>query len=171
MTFFLFKAFRRGQSLFNSPILSPFYLPRLEFKHNFSCAVWVAVPTQIKMLALNLDNFFVLASLLCLLLLLHVVQSYLRNPLRKIPAAHPLSHFASLWIYSIRWREIENQALKTAHDKFGPIVCLGPQEISINCIQGGLREVYAGGFDKVSCKDGYNWYSFFANFDGYVCSI
>ncbi len=120
------------------------------------------------MLAVTLTNSVFLIILLGVLVLLQVVQRYLCNPLRKIPAAHPLAHFTSLWIHSIRWRHIENAILKKAHDRFGPIVCLGPNEISINCVQGGLREVYAGGFEKVNSRDGYNWYAFFANFDGYV---
>jgi hypothetical protein len=101
-----------------------------------------------------------------LLLFVHVLVSYIRNPLRKIPAVHPLAHFTSLWIPFIRWRSIENATLKEAHDRLGPIVCLGPNEISVNCIKGGIRDVYAGGFEKVNAKDGYNWYAFFTNYGG-----
>jgi hypothetical protein len=105
--------------------------------------------------------------LLPVLLLSHVVYKFVRNPLRKIPAAHPFAHFTSLWIDSVRWRSVENAMLKEAHDRLGPIVCLGPNEISVNCVQGGIREVYAGGFEKKStAKGGYNWYSFFANYGG-----
>ncbi|KAL8687113.1 MAG: hypothetical protein Q9218_006625 [Villophora microphyllina] len=35
-----------------------------------------------------------------------------------------------------------------AHLRYGPIVRLGPKEVSINCVDGGLRTVYAGGFEK-----------------------
>jgi cytochrome P450 len=97
-------------------------------------------------------------------LLLQAVVSYITNPVRKIPAAHPLAPFTSLWISSIRWRRIENATLKDAHDRLGPIVCLGPEEISVNCVKGGIRDVYAGGFEKHDTKSGYNWYSFFTNF-------
>ncbi|KAH4175721.1 hypothetical protein HBH43_066050 [Parastagonospora nodorum] len=107
-----------------------------------------------------------LVVLLPFLLLGHVIYNFLRNPLRKIPAAHPLSHFTSIWIHSIRWRSVENATLKEAHDRLGPIVCLGPNEISVNCVKGGIREVYAGGFEKESSNGGYNWYSFFANYGG-----
>ena len=101
------------------------------------------------------------------LLLLQYGVSYMSNPLRKIPAAHPLAPFTSLWMSSIRWRKIENATLKEAHDRLGPIVCLGPKEISVNCVKGGVRDVYAGGFEKRDAKSGYNWYGFFTNF-GYV---
>lgn len=108
-----------------------------------------------------------LALLAPLAFLLQLIVTYLRNPLRKIPAAHPLAPFTSLWISSIRWRKIENATLKAAHDRLGPIVCLGPEEISVNCVKGGIRDVYAGGFEKRDAVSGYNWYGFFTNY-GYV---
>ncbi|RMZ73789.1 cytochrome p450 monooxygenase [Pyrenophora seminiperda CCB06] len=94
--------------------------------------------------------------------------SYLRSnkSLRQIPAAHPLAHFTALWMHAVRWRGEENATLKAAHDRLGPIVCLGPREISVNCVQGGIRAIYAGGFEKVCARDGYNWYSFFSNYRG-----
>lgn len=109
----------------------------------------------------------VLVGLAVVFLLGHVIVKYLRNPLRRIPAAHPLAHFTSLWIHAIRWRATENATLKAAHDRLGPIVCLGPNEVSVNCVQGGIRDVYAGGFEKRSCRaNGYNWYAFFVNYGG-----
>ncbi|KAF1944798.1 cytochrome P450 [Clathrospora elynae] len=107
-----------------------------------------------------------IAALVPVLLVAQILVTYLRNPLRKIPAAHPLAHFTSLWAHSIRWRSIENATLKEAHDRLGPIICLGPNEVSVNCVKGGIRDVYAGGFEKGNAKDGYNWYAFFANYGG-----
>jgi len=108
-----------------------------------------------------------LAALVPFLLLSHVIYRYVRNPLRRIPAAHPLAHFTSLWIASVRWRSIENATLKAAHGRLGPIICLGPEEISVNCVKGGIREIYAGGFEKSRPGiGGYNWYSFFFNYGG-----
>jgi hypothetical protein len=102
-----------------------------------------------------------------LLLFSHVLYAYVCNPLRKMPAAHPLAHFTSLWILSIRWRSIENATLKEAHNRLGPIICLGPNEVSVNCVKGGVREVYVGGFEKESSsRGGYNWYAFFSNYGG-----
>lgn len=123
-------------------------------------------PSCITMLALSPST---LAVVLPILLIAHLIYKYIQNPLRKIPAAHPLAHFTSLWIDSVRWRSIENATLKAAHAHLGPIICLGPSEISVNCVKGGIREVYAGGFEKGNGK--YNWYGFFANYGGYVVSL
>lgn len=117
-----------------------------------------------------MTGFFAMLSLGSLILLLpflallHFVVAYLGNPVRKIPAAHRFAPFTSLWMASVRWRKIENATLKDAHDRLGPVVCLGPGEISVNCVQGGIRDVYAGGFEKKDAKSGYNWYGFFNNF-------
>ncbi|PGG99521.1 unspecific monooxygenase [Blastomyces parvus] len=46
-----------------------------------------------------------------------------------------------------------NRTIHEAHQKYGPIVRLGPSEISINCVDGGIRTVYSGGFEK------HAWYS------------
>ncbi|KAL5396666.1 hypothetical protein PMIN03_012949 [Paraphaeosphaeria minitans] len=86
------------------------------------------------------------------------------NPLRKIPAAHPLAHFTSLWINHVRWRSVENATLQRAHRELGPVVRLGPNEVSVNCVKGGIREIYAGGFEKANLNGTFNWYAFFTNF-------
>lgn len=109
-------------------------------------------------------DFTTLLLLAPLGLLLQVLGSYALNPVRRMPAAHPLAPFTGLWIAWVRWRKIENATLKEAHDRLGPVVCLGPQEISVNCVKGGIRDVYAGGFEKRDAKSGYNWYGFFTNF-------
>lgn len=55
--------------------------------------------------------------------------------------------------------------LRGAHARLGPVVCLGPREVSVNCVEGGVRVVYGGGFEKGSGRGG-NWYGFFANYQG-----
>ncbi|KAF1911220.1 cytochrome P450 [Ampelomyces quisqualis] len=70
-------------------------------------------------------------------------------------------------MHSVRWRAVENATLRDAHARLGPIICLGPEEVSVNCVRGGIREVYAGGFEKASsARGGYNWYAFFSNYRG-----
>jgi unspecific monooxygenase len=57
-----------------------------------------------------------------------------------------------------RYREEDVHAIYAAHKKHGPIVRLGPNELSVNCIDGGLRSVYAGNFEKAP------WYQIFMNY-------
>lgn len=60
-----------------------------------------------------------------------------------------------LWI---RFRNVENDIVFQAHKKHGPVVRLGPNEVSINCVDDGIKTVYGKGFEKTP------YYSFFANF-------
>ncbi|KAF2020745.1 cytochrome P450 [Aaosphaeria arxii CBS 175.79] len=106
-----------------------------------------------------------LVLLFPVLLLIHTLTTYLLNPLRRVPPAHPLAPFTRLWILSVRWRGIENATLKAAHARLGPVVCLSPAEVSVNCVVGGIREVYGGGMEKGN-GSGYCWYGFFANYGG-----
>lgn len=117
------------------------------------------------MLALQLTPT-ILGIVVPIILLLQLSVTYLRNPLRKIPAAHPLAPFTALWIHYVRWCSAENTTLKAAHDRLGPVICLGPNEVSVNCVKGGVRDVYAGGFEKGETNGTFNWYGFFANYDG-----
>jgi hypothetical protein len=86
------------------------------------------------------------------------------SPVAKIPPAHPIARFTSAWIFWIRYKRREVQTIHQAHQKLGPIIRLGPEEISVNCVKGGIQTVYSGGFEK-GTPDG-NWYAFFANYDG-----
>lgn len=83
------------------------------------------------------------------------------SPLARIPSAHPLAGITPLWMLWIRYRGRELQTIHEAHQKLGPIIKLGPNEVSVNCLKGGIQTVYSGGFEK-----GF-WYDLFANY-GYV---
>ena len=82
------------------------------------------------------------------------------SPLSKIPNAHWSSPYSAFWILWTRYHCHENRSVNAAHLKHGPVVRLGPNELSVNDV-GGLRTVYAGGFEKGQ------WYSIFDNY-GYV---
>ena len=69
------------------------------------------------------------------------------SPLSKIPNAHFSSPYSSSWIW---WRRRSRRQLRTllaAHRRHGPLVRLGPKELSVASLD-GLRQVYTGGFDK-----------------------
>ncbi|KAF2203987.1 cytochrome P450 monooxygenase-like protein [Delitschia confertaspora ATCC 74209] len=78
--------------------------------------------------------------------------------LNSIPTPSPLCHITPLYMHYIRHSKRENATIEAAHQKLGPVIRLGPREISVNCVKGGIREVYGGGYEK-SC-----WYAFFGNF-------
>jgi hypothetical protein len=80
------------------------------------------------------------------------------SPLQQIPSAHWSAPFSSTWILWIRYTNRENREVHAAHLENGPVVRLGPNEISVNTVDGGLRTIYGGGFEKG------DWYSIFDNY-------
>lgn len=103
------------------------------------------------------------ASIAILCVLSYVIYKYIIypafiSPLSKIPNAHPLSPFSPLWILWKRFCKEENRTIHAAHVKHGDIVRLGPNEISVNCVDDGIRTIYTGGFEK------WPWYDQFDNF-------
>ncbi|KAF2867022.1 cytochrome P450, partial [Massariosphaeria phaeospora] len=83
----------------------------------------------------------------------------------RIPPIHPLAPHTPLPILLIRHRALELATLRAAHARLGPVIQLAPAEISVNCVVGGIREIYGGGWEK-GCREGEGWYAFFANYGG-----
>jgi hypothetical protein len=79
------------------------------------------------------------------------------SPLSKVPAAHWSARISPLWILWIRFTVKENTTLHAAHERLGSVIRVGPNELSVNDLN-GLRTVYAGGFEKGQ------WYSIFDNY-------
>lgn len=93
----------------------------------------------------------------------HIIHPFFLSPLSKIPAAHFTAHISHLWILWKRHQALENQTLLTAHKKLGPVIRLAPDELSVNCVEDGIRTIYSGGFEK------HVWYpDLFSNYDGYA---
>jgi hypothetical protein len=93
-----------------------------------------------------------IAGLLCYAVYQYIIHPVFLSPLSKIPNAHFTAPVSPLWILWKRKKAIENRTLLEAHEKYGPVLRVGPSDISINCVDGGLRTVYAGGFEK------HDWY-------------
>ena len=91
-----------------------------------------------------------LAGLLVFCICVHkfIIYPAFVSPLSRIPNAHILASITPLWMLWIRYWEKENATIHTAHEKYGPVVRLGPNEVSVNCVRGGIQTIYAGGFDK-----------------------
>ncbi|EMC98232.1 hypothetical protein BAUCODRAFT_417228 [Baudoinia panamericana UAMH 10762] len=89
-----------------------------------------------------------LALLLGIVVYRLVFYPILLSPLAKIPSAHWTAPFSRLWILYYRSRQQETPTVHNAHARLGPIVRLAPNEISVNCVDGGIRTIYAGGYEK-----------------------
>lgn len=74
------------------------------------------------------------------------------SPLSKNPNAHWSAPISPVWLLWKRFKSLNDRAIHAAHERFGPIVRLAPSEISINCVDGGIKSVYTGGFEK------HEWY-------------
>ncbi|KAI9652715.1 MAG: hypothetical protein M1831_006608 [Alyxoria varia] len=100
---------------------------------------------------------------LILLLYKYILHPAFLSPLSRIPNAHSTSAVSPLWILWTRKRCRENAEVYAAHGRSGPVVRLGPAEVSVNCVEDGIRTVYAGGFEK------HVWYpNVFTCYDGYA---
>ncbi|PHH92373.1 hypothetical protein CDD83_7655 [Cordyceps sp. RAO-2017] len=83
----------------------------------------------------------------------------IRSPLRRVPNAHWSSGLSSLWILWIRYRNRELAVLEEKHRQLGPIVRLGPDDLSISCYENGARTIYNGGFEKPHYYDFFSYYA------------
>jgi hypothetical protein len=105
----------------------------------------------------TLGLVFTIVSLAALYIL--IIYPTFLSPMAKMPAAHILARYTSLWMLWIRYDNREINTIHAAHQELGPVVLLGPNEVSINCVEGGTKTVYVGDFQK------HKWYTVFANFN------
>ncbi|EMT72228.1 cytochrome P450 [Fusarium oxysporum II5] len=96
----------------------------------------------------QLNPTVVYTAAIAFLLFKFVIYPSLLSPLAKIPAARWHARFSPLFSWYIKYYKLENITVFTLHQKYGPIVRLGPKELSINCYEGGLKTVYTGDFPK-----------------------
>ena len=71
---------------------------------------------------------------------------------------HSVGAITSLWMLWIPVCNVENDNVFQAHKRYGPVVRLGPNELSVSCVDEGIKSIYGKGFEKTP------YYSFFANF-------
>lgn len=69
------------------------------------------------------------------------------SPLSKIPNAHWSAPLVSIWIERKRRLGPENGTIYSLHQRLGPVVRLGPNELSFNSIE-ALKIIYTGAFEK-----------------------
>lgn len=99
-------------------------------------------------MAISAPTLLALLVLVAALIYQFIIHPIFLSPLSKIPSAHFTTPFSSLWILYIRYTNVENATLLRLHRAKGPILRLGPNEISVNCYEEGLKTIYGGNFDK-----------------------
>ncbi|KAL5342294.1 cytochrome P450 [Aspergillus crustosus] len=77
----------------------------------------------------------------------YLIRPLFLSPLSKIPNAHFTSPLSARWIQNIRQAGSEVRTIHALHRKYGPVVRLAPDELSVNSLH-GLRVIYTGAFEK-----------------------
>lgn len=118
-------------------------------------SIYTKVPGEISFSPATMA--FTVTSLVAVLLAVFVfykavIYPAFISPLSKIPNAHWSVPITPAWMLWRRFTSRNNQTIQALHERLGPIVRLGPSEISINCVEGGIKSVYTGGFEK------HDWY-------------
>jgi hypothetical protein len=93
-----------------------------------------------------------IAAIAALVLYKGIIHPAFISPLAKIPNAHWSAPVSPAWMLWKRFRMTNNRTIQDAHERLGPLVRLGPSELSINCVDEGIKTVYTGGFEK------HDWY-------------
>ncbi|KAM3440639.1 hypothetical protein MY4824_002087 [Beauveria thailandica] len=77
-----------------------------------------------------------------------IIRRNNHSGLKHIPNAHFSVPYSGLWLLSLRWRKMENRSRTQLHRRLGPVIRIGPREVSVNCIDDGVRTIYSSKFDK-----------------------
>lgn len=101
---------------------------------------------------------FASGSILALALLTqYILRPAVLSALSKIPAAHWTAHFSASWMSRRRKLGCESRSIFAAHRRHGPVVRLGPDEVSVMSLE-GVRKIYGGGFERT------RWFDEFMNY-------
>ncbi|KAK5744119.1 hypothetical protein LTR17_002149 [Elasticomyces elasticus] len=66
-----------------------------------------------------------------------------RDPLRAASSAHWSARYSGLWMWLQHFNDRGADAVHKAHLRHGPVVRLGPSEISVCAVEGGLDTIYS----------------------------
>lgn len=111
---------------------------------------------------LPLSAALVALTLVFFLVYHFVVYPALISPLARLPNAHWSVPFSPAWILYQRFKKRENASLEKAHQRHGPFIRVGPNDVNVDDLN-AVRTIYQGGWEKPS------WYGVFDNY-GYVLS-
>ncbi|KAK5697833.1 hypothetical protein LTR97_006791 [Elasticomyces elasticus] len=90
------------------------------------------------------------ASLAIFALYRLIIHPFFLSPIAAVPAVHPLAKITSLYMLWTRFWDNENDVVFAAHQKYGEVVKLSPHELSVNCVDDGIKTVYGKNFDRHS---------------------
>lgn len=102
------------------------------------------------MLALVAAPMSLLALIIALILVLfykYLLYPAFFSPLAKIKPAHPLCVITTKWFDGQVKKRRPWSTIQRAHSKLGPLVRIGPEEVSVISNE-GLRAVYTAGLDR-----------------------
>lgn len=94
-----------------------------------------------------------------ILLFGYIVGQGLLSPLSKIPGPW-YTRFTSLWLKYQEFTANRRESIHALHKRYGPVVRLGPNEVSFTSLD-AIKEIYASGgsgYDKTE------FYSLFKQF-------
>ncbi|KAH6983962.1 cytochrome P450, partial [Ilyonectria destructans] len=98
-------------------------------------------------MALLLIYGFGAFGLLCLYLVQSIVYNLCFHPFRKFPGP-PLARISRIWTRRANFQGLRYMKIHQAHEKYGPVVRIGPNELSF-ANPSAIREIYmAGTFQK-----------------------
>ncbi|KAI9643939.1 hypothetical protein NHQ30_007290 [Ciborinia camelliae] len=106
---------------------------------------------------LPLLTYVIVAAASCVWLI-KKLQTALLSPLSQIPNAHFTAPCSRIWLLWHKRHHKEQKARYAAHQKYGPVIRIAPRELSVNCLEDGIKTIYGGGFEKGE------WYSAFPNY-------
>lgn len=119
-------------------------------------------------MAFSVPTVAAIAGLLALLYKYILYPTFL-SPLSKIPAANFTAHFSPLWKHYIIYTKQDNESTYQLHEKLGPIVRMGPNELSVNCYEDGSKSIYAGGFTKHQFSERFACYKYVESYNASTC--
>ncbi|KAK0704506.1 cytochrome P450 [Lasiosphaeris hirsuta] len=103
---------------------------------------------------------WVAVGIAVLLVYKFVIYPSFLSPLARIPAARWHARFLPFYSLYLKYTGTESRTTLKLHQRYGPVVRLGPNELTVNCYEGGIKTIYGGGFPKT------DWYqNGFANYE------
>src|ERR1700712_4436807 len=72
-----------------------------------------------------------------------LLRRFRHDPLSAAKKAHWSVPYSGLWIWWQHFNDRSAEAVHQAHLRHGPVVRLGPSELSVSSVEGGLDVIYS----------------------------